>query len=436
MAKRARFNKKNLLLPVFLLGLAFLTGITTYLSQNSAPAREAMAESSIYNSGPSGYRAWFLAAQKSDLPIQTWENSFEDMESLPSPATMLIIQPYTVAGSAVIFGQKESDHLLRWVGQGNTLILLDDFTRSGSHTLAARLMLTPKRNSRSHPKKTAPPAPPRPLRLLNRPQFGAYIQNPILSASNLSLRPLIENTKIYQPLLVDPQTTIRLWQIPYKKGTFILGTLPDLAANRYLHQPQNDNYQLLTNLVTVSNAPVYVNEFVHGYLETGDLLSYLQKKTPIGGIFAQFTLFFLALLWLSFVRWTPKPKEADNRLQSTAKSGQGAYIQSLAGLYFRSRSSSLALSPPLKQIEEELRKRFRLTLDDEGKITDLLTTLLAHYSNTEETPASLMTALRKSKAAIRHDEKLSQRDLLKLSRQLTVIEERLRHGTRKHPSYR
>lgn len=437
MAKRFRFNlkKETLLLPLFLIGLALLTGITTYLAQESPPTGEALVENSIYNNGPSGYRAWFLTAQKSGLPVKSWENGFEDIDSLPSPATMLIIKPYTVTGAQVAFGRKESEQLLRWVGHGNTLLLLDDFRRSGSHALANRLMLKAQKNiARTEKGKNL--LPTNALTLLQRSQLGTYLQSSILSRSTISLQPLIENTAIYQPLLLDKQGKVQLWKIPYRKGTFILGTVTDLASNQYLNKPQNDNYQLLTNLLSASKAPVFVNEFVHGYLETGNLLSYFQKKTPLGSIFAQLTLFFFMLLWLSFIRWTPKPKEPDHRLKTPNSSGQEAYIQSLAGLYYRSKSPSLALSPLLNRIELELRKRFRLNLDDEAGITDLLGTLFANYSNTEESPASLVTALQKTKAVIRDREKLSQRDLLKLSRQLTLIEERLRHGTRKHASYR
>lgn len=437
MAKHFRLSikKESLLLPLFLLGLALLTGVTTYLAQDTPSTGEALVENSIYNNGPSGYRAWFLTAQKSGLPVKTWENGFEDINSLPSPATMLIIKPYTVAGTQVVFGQKETEQLLRWVGHGNTLLLLDDFRRSGSHTLASRLMLKAKKDI-TQTRRGKTPSPTKTLTLLQRPQLGTYLQAPILSRSTISLQPLVDNTAIYQPLLLDKEGKIQLWKIPYRKGTFILGTVTDLASNQYLNTPRNDNYQLLTNLLSASKAPVFVNEFVHGYLETGNLLSYFQKKTPLGNIFAQLTLFFFMLLWLSFVRWTPKPKEPDHRLKTPDSSGQEAYIQSLAGLYYRSKSPSLALSPLLNRIEVELRKRFRLNLDDEAGISDLLSTLFANYSNTEESPTSLVTALQKTKAVIREREKLSNRDLLKLSRQLTLIEERLRHGTRKHASYR
>lgn len=430
MHKAARFKKRNLLIPVFLLGLAALTGLSTYIGQQNTSPQEALEESSIYNSGPSGYRAWYLAAQKAGLPIQAWENPLDDLETLPVPATMLIVQPYTVAGNQIIFGQKDVEKLLRWVGRGNSLVLLDDFTRNGSHLLATRLMLSTKKQAVKQGKDHQKEAPPQLLSLLKPQELGTYLQAPVVSDSNRSLQLLTERIRIYTPLLLDDQHKVRLWKIPYRNGTFFLGTVPDLASNRYLHKPTNDNHQFLANLLSSTGAPIYINEFVHGYQESGDLLSYLQKKTPLGGVFAQFTLFFCMLLWLSFVRWTPKPTEKRSQLAKASKGSQEAYIQSMAGLFFRSKSSSLALSPLLNQIEQTLSKRFRLNLDEESRMTDLLTSLLANYSSTRETPESLMAALRKSQAVVKNNEKLSGRDLLKLCQQLTVIEERLSHGTR------
>lgn len=433
MAKRFSLKKESFLLPLLLLGLAALTTAITLLGQDEKPKTEALAQNSVYNNGQSGYKAWFLAAQKSGLPIRTWESSFDELNSLPAPTTMLIVKPFTVSGSNVTFGKKEADKLLQWVAKGNTLVLLDDFSRFGSNALAHRLALKIRRpaTTRSNPKKGTKPSPPRRLKItdVDKP-LGTYVQGPVISRNLISLNASPQNAFMEETLLTDATGQSLLLKMNYRGGRLILGTTTDLAENQYLKQPPNDNYQLLTNLLKRQNAPIYVNEFVHGYVESGDLMSYFQKKTPLGSIFAQLALFFCLLLWLSFVRWTPKPKERDERPKTENTGGQDAYIQSLAGLYLKSKSASLALGPPLKRMENTLRQRHRIGMDEEARLQDLLTNLFADYSSTEESPAQLLETIQSAKQAVREQSPVHQRDLLKISRQLTLIEERLRHGNR------
>lgn len=445
MAKRRIFRrltlrKEALLIPLFLLGLTVLTALTTYLTQDEKTGREALVENSIYNGGPSGYKAWFLTAQKAGLPVKVWESGFDELNTLPLPSTLLIVKPFTVAGSKVVFGHKEADQLLDWVAQGNNLVLLDDFSRTGSNVIAHRVLLSVRREALPKQQKTdAPPPPPRPLRLMERTLLNTYVSAPLFSQSHIFLHPKSNSGQFSRTaILTDSTDKTRLWRLNYKGGTLILGTVTDLAENKYLNTPENDNYQFLSNLLRSGNAPIFINEFVHGYMETGDLTSYFQKKTPLGSIFAQLTLFFMMLLWLSFVRWTPKPKEAEEGPKiKTSGGGQAAYIESLAGLYFRSKSPALALGPQLRELETLLRKRFRIGLDEDARLLDLLTTLFANYSsNSEESPAVLLDAVKKAKRMTEQEDKHSHRDLLKLSRQLSVIEERLRHGNRKLSSYR
>jgi hypothetical protein len=445
MAKRfsIRFIQKTLLLPLFLLGLAGLTTLTTFLGQNPKAQTEALVENSIYNHGPSGYKAWFLTAQKIGLPLRVWESSFNELNTLPTPATMLIVKPFTVSGSSVVFGKKEAALLMQWVAKGNTLILLDDFNRFGSNALAQQLQLTVhqsallKEKTRAGKHNVSQNISPN-ISLLTRlnivdtdKHLRTYVKAPIISQTHISLLSSPASQNVVEPILTDTQGNTRLARIPYQGGRLILGTMADLAENQYLNQPANDNYQLLANLLKRQNSAIYVNEFVHGYLANDDLMSYFQKKTPLGSIFAQLVLFFCLLLWISFVRWAPKPQEPEKQTQNLDTGGQNAYIQSLAGLYLKSKSPSLALGPQLKQLETTLRQRYRLEMEEEARLQDLLTTLFADYSSIEEYPAQLLDAFKRAKLAILEEQTpISQQDLLKLSRQLTLIEERLRHGNR------
>jgi hypothetical protein len=434
MAKRfsIRSLRKTLIVPFFLLGLAGLTTLTTFLDLHPKAQTEALPENSIYNNGPSGYKAWFLTVQKIGLPIRVWENSFNELNTLPTPATMLIVKPFTVSGASVVFGKKEAAMLMQWVGKGNTLILLDDFNRFGSSALARQLQLRVHQSTPPKEKKRAGKQNVASLNLVDSDKhLGTYIKAPIISQTHISLLNSPTSQGNVEPILTDTNGNTRLARIPYQGGRLILGTMTDLAENQYLNQPANDNYQLLANLLKRQNSAIYVNEFVHGYLANDDLMSYFQKKTPLGSIFAQLVLFFCLLLWISFVRWAPKPQEPEKQTQNPDTGGQNAYIQSLAGLYLKSKSPSLALGPQLKQLEATLRQRFRLEMQEEARLQDLLTILFADYSNIEEYPAQLLDAFKRAKLAVLQEQTpISQQDLLKLSRQLTLIEERLRHGNR------
>ncbi|WP_373532373.1 DUF4350 domain-containing protein [Vampirovibrio sp.] len=427
-------QKKALLLPLFLLGLAALTTLTTFLAQDQKPQTEALAQNSIYNNGPSGYKAWFLTAQKVGLPIQAWENSFEELDTLPVPSTMLIVKPFTVSGPNIVFGKNEASQLMAWVAKGNTLVLLDDFKRFGSNAMVRQLQFKTQQTITPQSIKTPqnPKAfPPKALTLsrMDKP-LQTYIQAPILSQSHISLQSMAPSPMAAEAILTDRAGNPHLTSIAYRSGRLILGTTTDLAENQYLNQPRNDNYQFLTNLLKRENKPVYVNEFVHGYVANSDLFGYFQKKTPLGDIFAQLILFFCLLLWISFVRWTPKPQEQAEPSETLNWGGQTAYIQSLAGLYLKSKAPLLALEPQLKQLETTLRQRHRLGLEEDAHLQDLLTTLFADYSSIEDCPTRLLEALKLARQVVQEKTPLLPQDLLKISQQLTRIEERLRHGNR------
>jgi hypothetical protein len=423
---------------VFLLIIAVLAAALALLSPDQ-PETEPLANRSVYNYGATGYRAWYLASKKAGIPILTWERSFAHLDEMPSPATMLMVEPYTVAKTSIIFGKKEGLYLLKWVEEGNTLVLLDSFKRYGSDFMADILSLDI--HTRKKPQHSASGFSPSQSVQIEPTQniLSSYVRQGLLSETALSFKlgneakSLFNEALQHQVLLENAYHQPLMIRIPYGKGIIILGTTADLGANRFLQGPTNDNYQFLSNLLVREKKPIFINEFIHGYTEAGDLLSYYQKHTPLGPIFAQFVLAFIVLLWLSFIRWTPKPQEALELPTTEAGTGLDAYIQSLAGIYHRTQSSSLALEPLLRRIESTLRQKFGVSLDEEARLQNLLLNVFADYSNKGASPDSALETLKKAQAATRRQEKLSERDLLRLVQQLTGIEERLQHyGQRTH----
>ena len=436
-------SQKQWLFPLLLILLAGLVGLTTLVTP-PVPKAEPLANRSIYNSAPSGYRAWSLAAQKSGLTVVPWEKPFTKLDSLPGTATMLMVEPFTFSKSTVLFGEKEADTMLSWVAEGNTLVLLDDFHRFGSHEVAQLVLERVKTAHLSKKRKAVPddseqvPAE-QALPLVNaQRELGIFVTQPILSQSTLNLWPKTHGIVFEsQPGLLDPEGNPLLVRLSYGKGALILGTETDLGDNSFLNGPANDNYQFLANLLRREGNPVLVNEYVHGYAETENLLSYLAQNTPLGNIFAQLLLGFILLVWLSAIRWTPKP-QASNDVggEGVEVNALEAYIHSMARIYARAQAASLVLAPQVNRIEILLRQRFRLSLEEEGRLKDLLGTSPGDYSSKEYSSESLVAALRQARLVIENQGRLIPRDLLRLARQLTLIEERLqyeRHRTHSLP---
>lgn len=438
MAEKWKIRKEALLLPLLLLGMAVLVSLTTLMAKQPHQDSESLSNRSVYNYGASGYKGWFLASQKAGLPIQSWEESFDELKTLPYPATMLIIKPYTVSGSEIIFGRNEAERLLKWVAQGNTLILLDDFGRYGANTIANRLSLSIFRKPYAYAHANSQKAKHRRVPLAFRltlaakdKLLGSYVRQPLQTRNPLRIQALTRSPFYTETLLQDADGSPTLIRVPYREGWLILGTSTDLAQNDALQKRDTDNFQFLSNLLAQEQHPVFVNEFVHGYAAIGDILAYFQQKTPLGAIFAQLVFAFALLLWLSFARWTPKPKEPDERLQGKIAGGLDAYIQSIAGIYYRSQSASLALAPQIARIDHLLKSRHRIKPDEEARLSHLLGNLFADYSNKDESPQALMDTLQEARQALASEQKLSPKALIRLSRQLTLIEERLHYEHRK-----
>ena len=453
------------ILPGMLGVLIVLVFLSTLLAPSKS-TQETLPNRSAYNAAETGTRAWYLAMQQSGVRVSLWEQPFAELTTLSQPTSMVIISPYTYSTDSAVFSPKEAEQLMGWVAQGNTLILLDDFRRAGSGRIAraARLqvrvlpcMAEPARRSTDNDASSPPRLKALPLKSL-QPSLNAFVRLPLLSRSNVAFRinaPVqAQWSGQLTPLLVDGDGNPRLVRLTYGRGALILGTVWDLVDNAFLHAPLNDNDQFLTNLLRQEGKPVYLNEFVHGYAPTEDIYTYFGHKTPLGPIFAQLVLGFVLLLWLSLLRWTPKPSEGSREtVKSTEATGINAYIQSMAQWYARTHASSLVLAPQVRRIETLLRQRFRLTLDDEDRFKHLLAPLPGHYSSRESSPdarfesspealpEALIEALRLARAQIQEQgpsqgqalrqtqltKPLSDRALLQLARQLTLIEERLHH---------
>ena len=185
---------------------------------------------------------------------------------------------------------------------------------------------------------------------------------------------------------------------------------------------------MLTNVIlsAAQGHPVFINEYVHGYAKTLDLLAYYRQKTPLGKVLTQTLLTFMMMLWLSFAPWKPRPKVS----RAVRQVPMEGFIDSMAGIYFRARAASLVLSPMLDDIERLLRRRHRMGLADTPRVRALLEGLFTGHERAYSEHEALSTALQKARQIVARRQSLPPHELLKISRQLLLIQETLRHGRR------
>jgi hypothetical protein len=379
---------------------------------------EVITNRSIYNSGPSGIRAWYLAAQKAHLPLASWERPFTELDEAPAPSVMLIVQPFMAAQGQTILGTAEVEKLLHWVAQGNTLVLLDDFQHRGARLLTDELGIQIKR---AHSERLTPQSAD-----LNR-----FVEDDLQSrrTSACFWLPSEKDTKI---LLKNHQKQPVLLRMPYGKGVLILGTSPDLIENQWLYRLQDGNFQFLTNLLVMERKPILINEFVHGYNRVESLFAFLREKTPIGAILMQLIFAFLLVLWLGFTRWVPVLPITENVAKN---GGLHSFIDAVAHLYYRRRAASLALQPHIQHIAAILRQRYQIKFDslaESTQLQNLLEALPRPYSSEEA--KNILATLQQAKELAEPDAAsfatLSNQELFQLSTALTEFQERLQYVKR------
>lgn len=470
-----------LILAVLILLLSGAIFLTTLVKSGQQGRDELMINRSVYNAKPSGYKAWYQTLQNAGVQTRIWRTPFSSLNKLPAPATMVIIEPYTYNDMTVTFGPKDIKSLLAWVEEGNTLVLLDTFQRKNIRKLLVPLRIPPPsaipvnkaaswKTAKAYPLVIGKAEPllksfitrnvetTMPYRLSVDPTpdfFLPNLQEPdsettesqdgegetenepdaAAEAEATEEEPIIENGAdaedpgdIEDPALDLPRPTPRkvllsdengeplLFKVRYGKGNVLIGTPTDLASNQYLFETEVDNYQFLSNMLLLEGNPIVINEYIHGFSENPDILSYY-SKTPLGKIFMQVFFLVIVLLWLSFYRWKPVRQTR----QEEAAPAQTDFIQSIAGIYYRSQSSLLALAPLIGSIETILRQRYRVELNEANRIQTLLQSLFGDYSNREDR----MRHLQRAQEIIRQDQKIPHRDLLKLVRELSLIKEKL-----------
>ncbi len=407
--------------------LAVLSSVTLLFERRQA-VKEERPDPSVYNARPSGYKGWMKTMEKAGLKVSIWRSDFDRLGEIPVRATMIIIAPRETMRDSGFGGirrpmtEKSVEQLIEWVEEGNTLVFFDDFNdKTGKRLLLQAELVDLDKDEEQFLVSDGP------VYRLKVPEeaedyLHRHIREAIRSRSDLRLKPV--STEV---LLRDMQGRPLIERRQLGNGRLILGTVPDLASNHYLFGEDNDNFQFFTNLVTAERKAILVNEFVHGYLQDPDLFSYYMK-TPLSHVLFQLVFLFFVLLWFSFLPWRPIRRESEELDGVTMRE----FVQSMAGIYLRANAASLAVGPQMGAIEQTLRRRYRIEPDapeDHQKLAYLLENLFADYDSQHGQVA--LDAIRKGRQVVNRRLRIPQDDLVKLSRQLSLIQERLDYGLRK-----
>jgi len=225
---------------IWVVGLLVLT---LFLVSLVSAAGSGRAQSgSTYGRGPDGYGAWYaMMEQRQGVSIQRWQKPLEQWLTKGSGDRRTLLQVSSSSNALL-----PSNSLRSWVGNGNTLVLLG---------VKAPVTSAPFRQVINHP------------------------------AGKVLIETRRRATEV-DGLLEDSAGAV-VWQESIGSGKIIYASTPHLAANAY--QAQEGNFELLAQVVTESGAPIWVDEYLHGYkdretikqeLGKENLFSYL-AKTPL-----------------------------------------------------------------------------------------------------------------------------------------------------------
>lgn len=285
------------------------------LSLIAAPRNSTINSGSTYNRAADGYGAWYAFMQEQGTSIKRWQKPWDDIQAEKSPITLL--QVYSSLNPPLVNSEKRA-----WIEKGNTLVILGvryPVTAADYSTMQTSPFGNVKIATRRRHQKASKEA----VSLGDR--FGAIV-----------------------------------WQQRYGKGKAIFSTTPYLAANAY--QDYLSNFKFLADLVTKQNNAIFVDEYIHGYIDAdvrkkqgkGNLLSYFANQ-PLIVALLQTGVLLVVLIWAQNRRFG-KPVA----LETPVLDNSEAYIQALAGVLQKAESTDFVVEMVGKEEQLQLQKALGL----------------------------------------------------------------------------
>ena len=384
--------------------LIIAASISVVLEQKKAD-KELTLNRSIFNKRGSGYSAWYKIAKDSGVQINVWKNSFKKLKDLKDEnATMIIASPeqYDPTRYEYLFSETDTDELLNWVRLGNTLIYIDDFSRSVARNFIKKIDLSHSNtiDEDSHFENQFNQYEEEKTIYDTEHDLISFLSEEISSTSKARLK-----DKYIEPLISDEEGLV-LGKRQYGKGAIYILTLPDIIDNSSLYE-EEDNYQFFTNLVLAESGTVYINEYVHGFVKNEGLMTYY-GKTLLNPISKQILLFLVILIWSVSRRFGKviPVKDPDRRTNLE-------YVEAMGNLYLLSGLTGTALRPIYNQFRLKLCKELRadVKISDE----DLANLIKEHFSNVQAT--ELINLINEAKYTIQSN-KISKDDMVEMCQKL------------------
>jgi Domain of unknown function (DUF4350) len=295
--------------------------LITFISATSGDIRQA---GSSYSNAANGYSTWYRMMSDRGIKIDRWQKPFAQLvrnyDRDVSGITLVQVNPQ-------LEKLQLSNLQKKWMSAGNTLIVLG---------VSAPAWDIPFRSDLESPQGK--------VKIETTRRFRAD-----LVEIGLPLKSLGES-------FVKDSGGSAISGFTVGEGFLFIATTPHLAANAY--QDSRPNYELLAELVTRERGQVWVDEYIHGYIDRqrksatknkngeavsddretdGDAFAYL-ANTPLSIVFLNILLGTLVAIWQQNRRFgkiiIPKLPEVDN--------GE-AYIQALSGVLRQANSSEFVL---------------------------------------------------------------------------------------------
>ncbi|NJK48344.1 DUF4350 domain-containing protein [Candidatus Gracilibacteria bacterium] len=292
----------------------------------AAPNTNQINKGSTYGRAPDGYGAWYSFMSERGTPVRRWQKPFDKIID-KSSITFLRIYPKLMPQIFVI-----SQSELNWVKKGNTIVIL------GVYDFVTEAPFSSEQDS---------------------------------SVGKIKIDTRRRKERTSGKLLGDRFGAI-IWSETIGKGKIIYSTTPHLAANAY--QDFHSNYEFLAQLVTEEKNPIWVDEYLHGYKDKdvideqigGDIFSYL-ARTPLLPILIQSAIALIIVIWAGNRRFGKPVTIAASVVENSE-----AYIQALAGVLQKAKSSEFLVTAIAKEEQRQLQKALGLeeTLLDSQSLVD------------------------------------------------------------------
>ncbi len=275
--------------------------------QNYIPEQRVL--SSIFNKKPSGLSGLSELLKKVGLSAHPWLLPYRNLRS--AHGMLVIIAPSTSPA------EFEAEQILNWVHTGNDLIYLDHFSFKMTRRLLEKLSLNIADSTELRDESVPVDA-----------TKAVFAHVPGLT--------LTSDTMITggQPVVSFNDKAI-FSELKYGKGRILIGTAPNLCANRRLSERNNwANFQFLVNWMSTATGDIMFDERCHGFSESGNVFVVL-GRSPWGAVFLQVMLLLAVGVYSASKRFGATSVALDLRKISNLE-----FINGLSNAYRRAKANS------------------------------------------------------------------------------------------------